>query len=116
MLSGPVSDPARAANVNRTTGSVSPSLAELTNGVLFDDLWRRQDLRLRDRSLVTIIALTANGDADQLGFHLQRGIENGLTRAELGEAMAHLAFYAGWPKAFSGTAAIAKLDATSKQK
>ncbi len=77
--------------------------------VLFGDLWRRSDLSPRDRSLVTIVALTANGDAEQLGFHLQRGLENGLNDAQLGEAMAHLAFYAGWPTAFSGTAAITKL-------
>jgi 4-carboxymuconolactone decarboxylase len=106
----PANDAVRAAGVVRTVAPVSPALAELTNGVLFNDLWRRQDLSLRDRSLVTIVALTATGSADQLGFHLQRGIENGLTRAEIGEAMAHIAFYAGWPKAFSGTTALAKLD------
>jgi 4-carboxymuconolactone decarboxylase len=102
-------DRERAVTVERTVTSVSPSLAQLTNGPLFGDLWRRSDLSPRDRSLVTIVALTANGDADQLAFHLQRGIENGLTEPELGEVMAHLAFYAGWPKAFAGTAALTKL-------
>lgn len=106
----PASDPERAAGVDTNMGPVSPSLAELTNGILFDDLWRRQDLALRDRSLVTIIALAASSDADQLGFHLRRGLENGLTRPVLGEAMAHLAFYAGWPKAFSGANALRDLD------
>lgn len=110
----PANDGARAQTVERTVTPISPSLAQLTNGPLFSDLWRRSDLKPRDRSLVTVIALTANGDADQLGFHLQRGIENGLTKAELGEAMAHLAFYAGWPKAFSGVAALGKLDASKK--
>jgi alkylhydroperoxidase/carboxymuconolactone decarboxylase family protein YurZ len=80
-------------------------------GLLFGDVWKRPALSPRDRSLVTIVALTANGDAEQLGFHLRRGIENGLTKVQPGEAMAHPAFYAGWPKAFSGTAAIAKLEA-----
>lgn len=111
LLPVPSSDASRATGVERTVGPVSPSLAELTNGVLFDDLWRRADLSPRDRSLATVVALTANGNADQLDFHLRRGIENGLTRPQLGEAMAQLAFYAGWPKAISGTAAIAKLDA-----
>jgi alkylhydroperoxidase/carboxymuconolactone decarboxylase family protein YurZ len=92
---------------------VSPSLAQL-NGPLFQGLWRPQDLTPRDRSPVTIVALTAKGDADQLGFHLKRGIENGLTHGQLGETMAHLAFYAGWTKAISGTTAIAKLDAPAK--
>ncbi len=105
----PGNDGERAATVERTVTAVSPSLAQLTNEPLFGDLWLRSDLSPRDRSLVTIVALTANGDAEQLGFHLQRGLENGLTDAQLGEAMAHLAFYAGWPKAFSGTAAITKL-------
>ncbi len=111
LLPVPDSDAARAATVTDTVTPISPSLAQLTNGPLFNDLWRRTDLRARDRSFVTIVALTANGDADQLGFHLTHGIENGLTRAQLGEAMAHLAFYAGWPKAFSGVAALRKLDA-----
>ncbi|MEG3162399.1 carboxymuconolactone decarboxylase family protein [Sphingomonas sp. LB2R24] len=114
LIPTPASDAARAKNVDQTVTPISPSLAQLTNGPLFGDLWRRSDLAPRDRSLVTIVALTANGDADQLGFHLSRGIENGLTRAQLGEAMAHLAFYAGWPKAFSGTTAIGKLDSPAK--
>lgn len=111
LLPVPASDAARAATVEKTVVPIAPSLAQLTNGPLFRDLWRRSDLRPRDRSLMTIVALTANGDADQLGFHLTRGIENGLTRAQIGEVMAHLAFYAGWPKAFSGITALGKLDA-----
>ncbi|MCJ2185759.1 carboxymuconolactone decarboxylase family protein [Novosphingobium beihaiensis] len=110
LLPPPENDAPRAAAVEKNMGPISPSLAQLTNGVLFDDLWRRPDLTPRDRSLVTIVALTANGDADQLGFHLQHGIANGLTREQLGEAMAHIAFYAGWPKAFSGANALGKLD------
>ncbi len=110
QLPVPANDGERAATVERTISAVSPSLAQLTNGPLFGDLWRRSDLTPRDRSLVTIVALSANGDADQLAFHLRRGLENGLTRAQLGEVMAHLAFYAGWPKAFAGSTAIAELD------
>ncbi|WP_228727292.1 carboxymuconolactone decarboxylase family protein [Novosphingobium aureum] len=105
----PANDGERENAVKNGVGKIAPTLAEMTNEVLFDELWLRQDLAPRDRSLVTIVALTAGGDADQLGFHLQRGIENGLTREELGAAMGHLAFYAGWPKAFSGATALGKL-------
>ncbi|MEG3159415.1 carboxymuconolactone decarboxylase family protein [Sphingomonas sp. LB2R24] len=82
----------------------APKLAMLTNDVLFADLWRRPDLAARDRSLVTIAALGASGDADQLPFHIKRGIENGLTREQVDETLTHLAFYAGWPKAIAAVA------------
>lgn len=95
----PGSDPARAATVNRTLGPIAPKLAQLTNDVVFADLWRRTDLSPRDRSLVTIAALAAGGDGGQLAFHVQRGLENGLTQPQIVEALTHLAFYAGWPKA-----------------
>ncbi len=95
----PGTDPARAATVEKTLAPIAPKLAQLTNDVVFADLWRRTDLAPRDRSLVTIAALSAGGDSDQLAFHVQRGQENGLTAAQIVEAMTHLAFYAGWPKA-----------------
>lgn len=104
----PTSDPARAATVDRTLAPVAPKFAELTNGVLFADLWRRTDLAPRDRSLVTIAALAADGDGDQLAFHVRRGLENGLTQAQIVEALTHLAFYAGWPKANAAIAVAAK--------
>jgi 4-carboxymuconolactone decarboxylase len=103
----PASDAARAQTVKTTIGLVAPKLAELTNGVLFDDLWRRPDLSPRDRSLVTIAAVAANGDEGGLTFHIALGLENALTRAQIGDALTHLAFYAGWPKA---TAAVAVSD------
>ena len=108
LLPIPASDKARALTVEQQVAPVAPKLAELTNGVLFGDLWRRQDLRPRDRSLVTIAALAANGDEDQLVFHIQRGMENGLARDEIAEALTHLAFYAGWPKAMAAVAVAAK--------
>lgn len=95
----PGSDPARAATVEKTLGPIAPKLAQLTNDVLFADLWQRRDLSPRDRSLVTIAALAAGGDGDQLSFHVQRGVENGLTPSQIIEALTHIAFYAGWPKA-----------------
>lgn len=86
--------------------TMPPSLARFTNEVVFADLWRRPDLSPRDRSLVTIVALTMAGDTGQLPFHIDRALDNGVTQVELGEAMTHLAFYAGWPKAMSGAALV----------
>lgn len=97
-------DAPRAASVQANVGPVAPALADYTNGVLFDDLWRRTDLSPRDRSLATVVALTANGQAEQLPFHLNRAMDNGLTREQVGEVLTHLAFYAGWPRAMSAVA------------
>ncbi|MCX4706583.1 carboxymuconolactone decarboxylase family protein [Streptomyces sp. NBC_01373] len=83
----------------RMLGDFAPKLAELTDDVLFEDVWNRTELAARDRSLITVAALIAGGDADQLRFHLGRAKENGVTETELIEAITHLAFYAGWPKA-----------------
>jgi 4-carboxymuconolactone decarboxylase len=85
----------------RSIGVVAPKLAELTDDVLFADVWNRPGLTARDRSLVTVAALVTGGDAEQLRFHLGRAEENGVTRTELVEAITHLAFYAGWPKAMT---------------
>jgi 4-carboxymuconolactone decarboxylase len=76
----------------------APGFARLTNTVIWDDLWRRTDLAPRDRLLVTISALTALGEADQIPELLRRTSTAGLTRAEVGEALTHLAFYVGWPR------------------
>ncbi|MEV1248318.1 carboxymuconolactone decarboxylase family protein [Nonomuraea sp. NPDC049750] len=85
----------------RMIGDFAPKLAELTDDVLFEDVWNRTELAARDRSLITVAALVAGGDADQLRFHLGRAKENGVTETELIEAITHLAFYAGWPKAMT---------------
>lgn len=78
-------------------GDVNPKLAQLTDEVLFGDVWKRPGLSPRDRSLVTVSALVAMNRPDQLRSHLQRARANGLTEAELVEAITHLAFYTGWP-------------------
>ena len=75
---------------------------------LLDDLWRRPDLSVRDRSLVTIAALAAMGDDDQLDLYLRSAIESGLTRAQIAEAFTHLGFYAGWAKATKAITAVTK--------
>lgn len=85
----------------KAIGDIAPKLAELTDDVLFDDVWNRPGLAARDRSLITVAALIAGGDAEQLRFHLGRAKENGVTEEELIEAITHLAFYAGWPKAMT---------------
>ena len=72
-------------------------MVELTDDVLFCDVWERPELSPRDRSLITVAALVALCREKQLPFHLARALTNGLTRAELVEAITHLAFYAGWP-------------------
>ncbi|MBN8939904.1 MAG: carboxymuconolactone decarboxylase family protein [Rhizobiales bacterium] len=95
------SEARRAAAVEAQAGATAPALARYTNTILFADLWRRTDLAPRDRSLVTIAALITAGQADQLPFHMARGMDNGLTQAQLSEVITHLAFYAGWPRAMS---------------
>ena len=93
--------PRQVGGGRRSIGDVAPKLAELTDDVLFDDVWNRPGLAARDRSLVTVAALVAGGDAGRLGFHLGRAKENGVTESVLVEAITHLAFYAGWPKAMT---------------
>src|SRR6201992_1247493 len=81
---------------------IVPKLIELTENVLFGDVWERPGLSKRDRSLITVSALVSLYRTEQLPFHLNRALENGLTRDELVEAITHLAFYAGWPSAMTG--------------
>jgi 4-carboxymuconolactone decarboxylase len=85
----------------RAVGDVAPKLAQLTEDVLFGDIWERPQLSKRDRSLITCAALVALGKTEQMTFHFPRAIENGVTRDELYELITHLAFYAGWPSAMS---------------
>ena len=80
-------------------GDVAPKLAELTDNVLFGDVWQRPGLSKRDRSLITVAALIAVNRPEQLRSHLQLARENGVTKEELAEVITHLAFYAGWPNA-----------------
>lgn len=93
-------------------GDFAPKLVELTDGVLFGDVWERGELSPRDRSLVTVASLITGGSTEQLRGHLARAKTNGLTETVLKEAIIHLAFYAGWPKAMSAVT-IAKEVFTS---
>ena len=93
----------------RLVGDIAPKLAELTDDVLFGDVWSRPELARRDRSLVTVAALVAGGSTEQLVGHLRLAKQNGLTEAELVEAIVHLAFYAGWPRAMSAIGVAKKV-------
>ena len=87
--------------VKKMIGDFAPKLVELTDGVLFGDIWERKELSKRDRSLITVAALIALNRPDQLRFHLNKAVENGLTKEELIEVITHLAFYSGWPNAMN---------------
>jgi 4-carboxymuconolactone decarboxylase len=91
----------RATRVGQQFGNVAPGIVQYTTDVLFRDLWLRPGLAPRDRSLVTVSALVATGQVAQITYHLNRAMDNGLTREQAGEVVTHLAFYAGWPNAFS---------------
>jgi 4-carboxymuconolactone decarboxylase len=91
----------RATRVANQFDAVAPGVVHYTTDVLFRNLWLRPDLAPRDRSLVTVSALVASGQVAQVTYHLNRAMDNGLTQAQAGEALTHLAFYAGWPNVFS---------------
>ena len=90
-----------ASRARKNIGDIAPKLAELTDDVLFGDIWERPQLSKRDRSLITCAALIATGKTEQMNFHFPRAIENGVTRDEIVELITQLAFYAGWPSAMS---------------
>jgi 4-carboxymuconolactone decarboxylase len=98
---------AQPSRAQKLIGDVAPKLAELTDAVLFADVWERPDLAKRDRSLVTVSALIALNRPDQLRSHLRLALDNGVTKNELIEAITHLAFYSGWPNAINA-ALVAK--------
>jgi 4-carboxymuconolactone decarboxylase len=87
-------EPTRAQQL---MGDIAPKLVELTDDVLFGDIWKRPGLSPRDRSLITVAALVSLYRTDQVASHMRRALDNGVTADELVEAITHLAFYAGWP-------------------
>jgi len=103
-----MSDSKQPTAAQQMLGNFAPKLVSLTDGVLFADVWRRGELAARDRSVITIAALVAGGNSEQLPYHLSHGKKNGLTETEIVEAITHLAFYAGWPKAMSAIMAAKK--------
>ena len=87
--------------MEKTFGDFAPKIVELTDKVLFGDIWERPGLSKRDRGLVTVAALIAMSRTEQLRFHIPNALKNGVTKEELIEAITQLAFYAGWPSAMS---------------
>jgi len=85
-------------------GDIAPRLTEITDTVLFDDVWQRPGLSPRDRSLITVASLISLYRGNELPFHLKKAMENGVTRDEIVEVITHLAFYSGWLTASSAIA------------
>jgi 4-carboxymuconolactone decarboxylase len=91
--------PKQTSQSRAMIGDIAPKLAELTDDVLFGDVWDRPGLSHRDRSLITVAALVALYRGGQLPGHLNRALDNGVTKDEIVELITHLAFYSGWPTA-----------------
>jgi 4-carboxymuconolactone decarboxylase len=108
-----VAEGAQPTPAQRLMGDIAPKLAQLTDSVLFGDVWARPGLSRRDRSLVTVSALIAMNRPDQLRSHLALALENGVSRDELVEAITHLAFYAGWPNAVTAVTVAREVFAAS---
>jgi 4-carboxymuconolactone decarboxylase len=103
-----------ANGARKLFGDFAPKLAEVTEDVLFGDVWERPQLTKRDRSLITCAALIATSKTEQLSFHFPHAIENGVTQDELVEMITHLAFYVGWPNAMSALTKAKELFGAKK--
>jgi 4-carboxymuconolactone decarboxylase len=99
-----MADDKEPSGAEKMFGDFAPALVGFTDEVLFGQVWERPQLSPKERSLVTVAALTTSGNTEQLTFHLQFAKDNGATEEELIETITHLAFYAGWPKAMSAMA------------
>ena len=105
--------PSSVSTAREKARRVAPKLIDLTEKVLFGDVWERPGLSKRDRSLITVASLLSTYRPEQLRVHLQRALDNGVTQEELGELITHLAFYSGWPTAI--TAATIANDVFDKE-
>jgi 4-carboxymuconolactone decarboxylase len=90
-------------------GEIAPKLGELTDEVLFGDVWERPQLSKRDRSLITCTALVALGRSEQMETHFPRALRNGVTKEELVEMITHMAFYSGWPSAVTAALRVREI-------
>ncbi len=99
----------RAMRVQQDVGQVAPGVVQYTTDLLFRELWLRPALAPRDRSLVTVSALIASGQVAQITYHLNRAMDNGLTKPQASEVLTQLAFYAGWPNVFSAIPVVKSL-------
>jgi 4-carboxymuconolactone decarboxylase len=96
-----VSIPKAATSAREDVRKVAPKLIEMTEKVVYGDVWERPGLSKRDRSLITVAALIATYRGDQLTGHFERALANGVTKEEIGEVITHMAFYSGWPTAMT---------------
>lgn len=101
--------PASATSARDEVRGTVPKLIDLSEKVLYGDVWERPGLSKRDRSLVTVAALVAMYRGDQLKGHLERALANGVTKDEIGEVITHLAFYSGWPTAMTAARIATKV-------
>ncbi|HEX4737207.1 MAG TPA: carboxymuconolactone decarboxylase family protein [Allosphingosinicella sp.] len=106
--------PSEPTAARKAFGHIAPPLAELTDKVLFGDVWERPGLSPRDRSLITVVSLVSLYRINELPFHLKRALANGVTREELVELITHLAFYSGWPTASSAVGILDRVLTEAK--
>ena len=98
----------------KAMAEVTPYLAKITGEVLFGDVWERKALTPRERSMITVAALTALYRTEQLRGHIRRALDNGVSKEEIGEIITHMAFYAGWPTAANAVQVAQEVFAESK--
>nr|WP_206046197.1 carboxymuconolactone decarboxylase family protein [Novosphingobium panipatense] len=101
LTAGAETMPTEPTNARNSFGDIAPHLAEITDKVLFGDVWENAALKPRDRSLVTITCLIAMYRINEMPFHIRKALDNGVTRDEIVEAVTQIAFYAGWPPAMT---------------
>ena len=106
--------PAAVSTSRNEVRTVAPRLIELTETLVYPDIWERPGLSKRDRSLITVAALTAMYRPDQLKGHTERALANGVTKEEIGELITHLAFYTGWPSAMSAAKIVRQVYEEAK--
>lgn len=104
----------RRTEGRQALGDIAPKLAELTDDMLFGDIWERPELSKRDRSLITCAALVALGRTEQMVTHFPRAIRNGVTQEEVIEMITHMAFYSGWPSAVTAAGRAREIFAKLK--
>lgn len=97
--------PTKSDAARKAFGDIAPKFAEITDDVLFGDVWARPALSPRDRSLITVVTLIALYRTNEMPFHMKKALDNGLRREELIEMITQVAFYAGWPTANTAIAA-----------
>jgi 4-carboxymuconolactone decarboxylase len=105
--------PKEFKDAHNLIGDIAPKLAEITDQVLFADIWERPGLSPRDRSMITVASLISLNRTEQLPYHLNRARTNGVTKDEIVEMITHLAFYAGWPPCMSALRIAREVFASS---